>query len=196
MKQTKERPGVMVYFHLTEPLTDLNDSQFGRLMRALLEYAQYGVVPQFDEQLLTILWGFFRHASDVDKERYDQRCASARAAVNKRWGKDTAEYDPEQTIPKTEENTQAQTKAAADAHTQAPAAADKQTETVSDPKTAADPTHPTPAPSQNMSPAWGKMMNALYRLEQDKQQEARKQVEDRELLDAVRRKRQEIGLPV
>ncbi len=191
MNKTKERPGVMVYFHLMEPLAALSDGDFGDMIRALMAYAQYGVIPEFTDPGKQIAWGYLRHAADVDQERYDRRCAQAREASQKRWSKDADEC---QRYPNTETISQADKKADADAQTQASASADKQTEPVSDPKTAAGPTHPTPGPSQNMSPAWGKMMNALYRLEQDKAKAA-KQVEDQQLLDAVRKKRQEIGLP-
>ncbi len=201
MKRTKDRPGVMLYFHNGQALSGLSDPQFGRLIRALLEYAQYEVIPCFDDPILTALWPFLRHASDVDRERYEQRCAQARSAVNKRWGKDAAEYEPISTIPKeeTEPEAQAERKTDADAQTTAPAPADNQTEPsskpASDPEPEAEPDtiRITAGPSQNMSPAWGRMMNALYRLEQDKAKAA-KQVADQQLLDAVRRKRQQEGL--
>ncbi len=174
MNKTKERPGVMVYFHLMEPLAALSDQDFGDIIRALMAYAQYGVIPEFTDPGKQIAWGYLRHAADVDQERYDRRCAQAREASQKRWGKDA---DGCQRYPNTEAVSQADKKADADAQPQASPSADQQTDSISKPASATetaanpDPKPITPGPSQNMSPAWGKMMNALYRLEQDKLQE-------------------------
>ena len=44
MEKTKQRPGVMMYFHLTEPLRCLPKEDFADLMWAVLDYAQYGVL--------------------------------------------------------------------------------------------------------------------------------------------------------
>ena len=140
MEKTKQRPGVMVYFHLTEPLRCLPREDFADLMWAVLDYAQYGVLPQFENPMLQMSWGYLQHAADVDKERYELRCQNAKAAIQKRWSKqeDTNVYDRIPKIPYT--NTQADTDthtdtnadADADADTQASASASTQTETTAD----------------------------------------------------------------
>ena len=145
MEKTKQRPGVMMYFHLTEPLRCLPREDFADLMWAVLDYAQYGVLPQFENPMLQMSWGYLQHAADVDKERYEERCAQAKVASAKRWGKDATGTDRMRTVPKYNTNTQADTdtdtetypNADADADTQASASASTQTETTpnTDPKT-------------------------------------------------------------
>ena len=143
MEKTKQRPGVMVYFHLTEPLRCLPREDFADLMWAVLDYAQYGVLPQFENPMLQMSWGYLQHAADVDKERYEERCAQAKVASAKRWGKDATGTDRMRTVPKYNTNTQADTdthtdtNADADANTQASATASTQTETTpnTDPNT-------------------------------------------------------------
>ena len=140
MEKTRQRPGVMVYFHLTEPLRCLPREDFADLMWAVLDYAQYGVLPQFENPMLQMSWGYLQHAADVDKERYELRCQNAKAAIQKRWSKqeDTNVYDRIPKIPYT--NTKADTdtdtetypNADADADTQASASASTQTETTAD----------------------------------------------------------------
>ena len=151
MEKIKQRPGVMVYFHLTEPLRCLPREDFADLMWAVLDYAQYGVLPQFENPMLQMSWGYLQHAADVDKERYALRCQNAKSAIQKRWNKqeDTNVYDRIPKIPYTYTNTQpesdTQTNADADANTNASASANTQTTT--DPDTHTD--TPTDTPSAN-----------------------------------------------
>ena len=134
MEKTKQRPGVMIYFHLTEPLRCLPKEDFADLMWAVLDYAQYGVLPQFENPMLQMSWGYLQHAADVDKERYEERCAQAKVASAKRWGKDASGTDRMRTVPKYNTNTEAQTEthtetnADADANTQASASANTNTQ--------------------------------------------------------------------
>ncbi len=194
MKQTKERPGVMVYFHLVEPLAALDDVQYGKLMRALMEYARFGTVPQFQDPMLALLWGYFRNAADVDQERYDQRCAQAREAIAKRWGKDTTVYEriPNTNTDTTTEantNSDTDTKAAAEAPTHASAAANTatktnpetttqtsaQTETPTQAGTAPPPLLMEPVatpPRMANSPSWAKMRQASVLRREGEEHEA------------------------
>ena len=157
MEKTKQRPGVMVYFHLTEPLRCLPREDFADLMWAVLDYAQYGVLPQFENPMLQMSWGYLQHAADVDKERYEERCAQAKVASAKRWGKDATGTDRMRTVPKYNTNTQADTdthtdtNADADANTQASASASTQTETT--PNT--DPNTPEEGQRAEVGPAAG-----------------------------------------
>ncbi len=147
MEKNKQRPGVMVYFHLTEPLRRLPKEDFADLMWAVLDYAQYGVLPQFENPMLQMSWGYLQHAADLDKERYELRCQNAKAAIQKRWNKqeDTNVYDRIPKIPytntetnsDTETHTNTKTNADADANTQASASANTQTQT--DTQTETDP---------------------------------------------------------
>lgn len=64
-----ERPGIMFYFDMAEPLKGLSYEEKGRLLEAVLDYGQYGVVPEF-EGVLSIVWGFVRPKLDADAKRY------------------------------------------------------------------------------------------------------------------------------
>ncbi len=199
MGKNKERPGVMVYFHLMEPLSAMEDDQFGRMIRSLMEYAQYGIIPQFDDPAMTIAWGYLRHAADVDKERYAERCARAKEAIAKRWGKDTGVYDR---IPNTETDTdpsaEANKKATADAQTQASAVAGTQTTGkagAAPPPVLMEPVA-TP-PRMANSPSWAKMRQASVLRREGEDHEAWRQAqmeaftaENERLRQAIRMKRQ------
>lgn len=134
MQKNKQRPGVMMYFHLLRPMKCLPKEQFADLVWALLDYAQFGALPVFEDPMLQMSWGYLQNAADVDLERYETRCRNAKAAIEKRWqgNGNTVEYDGIPNIPNTKTKpdtmTKSKTKADADAITQASASAKTQTE--------------------------------------------------------------------
>ena len=65
------RPGVMLYFDMLEPIRVLPDEDKGRLLVAILEYGQDGVVPKFDG-ILALAWGFVKPKIDRDLDEYER----------------------------------------------------------------------------------------------------------------------------
>ena len=135
MQKNKQRPGVMMYFHLVRPMKCLSKEQFSDLIWALLDYAEFGALPVFEDPMLQMSWGYLQHAADVDLERYEKKKKNARDAIEKRWHGtgDTNVYDGIPNIPNTNTkaeavtNTKGKSKADADAHTNASASAKTQT---------------------------------------------------------------------
>ena len=64
------RPGIMLYFDILEPIKVLPDADKGRLLVAMLEYGQTGVVPVF-EGMLALAWGFVKPKIDKDEAEYN-----------------------------------------------------------------------------------------------------------------------------
>ena len=64
------RPGIMVYFNILEPIKGLSDEDRGKLLVAMLEYGQDGVVPNLEGPLVFV-WPFVRQMIDKDEQRYD-----------------------------------------------------------------------------------------------------------------------------
>lgn len=71
------RPGVMIYFSIRPALNYLNDEQLGQLLRAILDYAEYGERPDIVDPLLAMAWPFVVSGIDRDWEAY-------KAKVNKK----------------------------------------------------------------------------------------------------------------
>ena len=67
-----ERPGIILYFDMVEPLKVLGNEEKGQLLDAMLDYGQFGVIPEFDGYL-TVAWGFIRPKLDADAKRYRKR---------------------------------------------------------------------------------------------------------------------------
>ena len=69
MKKQKERPGIILYFDMAAPLKHLENEDKGRILNAMLEYGQYGVVPELDG-VLPIVWDCIKPKLDADALRY------------------------------------------------------------------------------------------------------------------------------
>lgn len=64
------RPGIMIYFDMLGPIRVLPDEDKGRLLVAMLEYGQSGVVPEFDG-MLALAWEFVKPKIDKDEAEYN-----------------------------------------------------------------------------------------------------------------------------
>lgn len=79
--------GVIMYFEILEQTKSLTNEQFGKLMRAVIEYNEHGVVPTFDEQILEISFNFIKASVDSNNERYKEKCEMNRQIALGRWHK-------------------------------------------------------------------------------------------------------------
>ncbi len=70
--KSKERPGVMLYFDAVRPaISRLDETQCGALLRAVVDYAQYGVVPELDP-MTGLAFDILVPKIDRDAERYEE----------------------------------------------------------------------------------------------------------------------------
>lgn len=81
MVREKGKPGVMLYFTLKTPLALLSMAQRGELFTAILDYAEFGIPPTFEDAMLQMAWGFIVPALDADDERYRTNCLKRRYAA-------------------------------------------------------------------------------------------------------------------
>lgn len=81
------RPGTMLYFDTRPCLKRLTNEQKGQLFEAILDYAEFSVVPDFGDDVgLSIAWDFIQPKIDRDNERYEQISKRRAEAAAKRWG--------------------------------------------------------------------------------------------------------------
>lgn len=78
------KPGVMIYFETGRAIKNLDYETKGRLFEAILEYAECGVVPEFDGNL-AVAWPFISDKIDRDSSRYEE-IKQKRAAAGKKGG--------------------------------------------------------------------------------------------------------------
>lgn len=68
-KKVVQPKGFMLYFDTRPALEQLNDSDRGKLILSMFDYAEYGAEPQL-EGLLGMAWAFLRPKIDRDFEAY------------------------------------------------------------------------------------------------------------------------------
>ena len=88
----RKKPGVMIYFELRGALQVLSNEDKGRLLDTILAYAEDGEAPDFEPGALAAIWALTKPRLDADAQRYADKCAKAKEAIDKRWS-NTDEYD-------------------------------------------------------------------------------------------------------
>lgn len=86
------RPGIMLYFDILGPIRLLPDSDKGRLLVAMLEYGQSGIVPEFDGAL-ALAWEFVKPKIDKDADEYNMSVLRRQYATSCRDRKRKGEPD-------------------------------------------------------------------------------------------------------
>lgn len=81
-----KQPGVMLYFEIRPCLNRLTCDEQGQLFHAILNYGEFGVIPDF-QGMLGIAWDFIQPRLDRDRERYEEQCMKSRYAAYTREAK-------------------------------------------------------------------------------------------------------------
>lgn len=74
-----ERPGMMIYFDKWEFIIKESDTICSAFLRAAIEYARHGVVPDFPDGY-KLAWNLIQQSIDKDKTRYDDISMSRKYA--------------------------------------------------------------------------------------------------------------------
>ena len=128
---TKQMPGVMLYFDRLSFLDRLDDAQTGRLFRAVIRYARDGEAPVIEDTMLGMAWDVLQPMLDYDAQRYAEVSEKRRLNALRRWEKAQANANASVCMPNTETTT-----------TTAPDSDQPETSTSPDP-------HPDSNPSSN-----------------------------------------------
>ena len=73
-----QRPGVMLYFDIAPAIKRLSAEESGLLLRAILDYAEQGVAPDFESDMLGLVWDLLQPRLDRDAARYEEKALKAR----------------------------------------------------------------------------------------------------------------------
>lgn len=90
------RPGVMIYFDIRSALNRLELDQIGELFLAILDYAEFGDVPDLDP-VVGMCFDMLKPKIDRDAERYQDRSTKNRwvryCGVEKAAGRDPLPFE-------------------------------------------------------------------------------------------------------
>ena len=80
------KPGVMFCFEIRPCIKRLTLEEKGQLFEAILDYGEYGVIPEVDGAV-GVAWDFIQQRLDRDTGRYDERVEQTKYAVAVREAK-------------------------------------------------------------------------------------------------------------
>ena len=80
------KPGVMFYFEIRPCITRLTLEEKGQLFEAILDYGEYGAIPEVDGAV-GVAWDFIQQRLDRDTGRYDEKVEQTKYAVAVREAK-------------------------------------------------------------------------------------------------------------
>ena len=82
MAKEKKKPGVLIYFDIAPAVKMLTDEQAGKMFKAILEYSENGVFPEFqkEDDVIRVLLTFIKPHIDKDTEAYNTKVESRKYA--------------------------------------------------------------------------------------------------------------------
>lgn len=106
MAKKTERQGFVLYHSLRKPLEMLDDAQRGKLLLAILNYSELGVVPDFQDAVIDMAFAFIRDKLDRDADAYKDKCEK-RAIAGSNGGKQRVANQANATFAKQNQANQA-----------------------------------------------------------------------------------------
>ena len=77
----KDRPGFVVYFELRTSLELMTKEQIADLFLAMMNYCEYGELPQTDDMIVKMCFNGLKSRMDSDRENYYQTISQRKYAV-------------------------------------------------------------------------------------------------------------------
>ncbi len=91
----KEKKSFLIYLDWENLLKPMTKEQVGELFCAVFDYNKNGVVPEFEDKLLSGVFSFMQSRFDDDKEKYEKICQRNSEYAKKRWEKAKQESEPQ-----------------------------------------------------------------------------------------------------
>ena len=83
-----EHKSLLIYLDNENMLDCLTDEEAGKVMKALIHYANSGEIPQFEERAMIMAFSKMRQDADRNEKSYAERCAKNReTAIKREWQK-------------------------------------------------------------------------------------------------------------
>ena len=76
-----DRPGFMLYFDIRPALQRMNNEERGQWLAAVIDYAEFGVIPSELDNMAGMAFDMFRPRIDQDAKRYSDKVLQSKYAV-------------------------------------------------------------------------------------------------------------------
>ncbi len=83
-----EKQSFILYHSIRKPLELLDDEQAGKLLKAILNYSEYGEEPETEDGMISMAFAFIRNSLDKDTEAWEEK-SQRRAEAGSKGGKQT-----------------------------------------------------------------------------------------------------------
>ena len=80
-----------MYCELRNQLKYYDDAEVGQLLRAVLEYGATGVLPEFKDRGMAVIWSNIQEKIDRDRQKYSQQIGSRRYSSYCRYARQRGE---------------------------------------------------------------------------------------------------------
>lgn len=87
------KTSTIFYHEWRDIFRELSLEEIGAMTLAILDYDSDGTLPDFKDRTMKALFRQFKISVDNNQKKWEDRCEKNRKNINKRWGKDTNEYD-------------------------------------------------------------------------------------------------------
>ena len=100
----KEKKSFLIYCDWEGLLKPMTKEQAGELLFAMFDYNKNGVVPEFEDKLLSGVFSFMQSRFDDDNKRYEKVCKQNAEYAKKRWEKERKKAELENDNEKKDES--------------------------------------------------------------------------------------------
>ena len=84
----KEKKSFLIYCDWEGLLSPMTKEQVGELFLGIFDYNKNGIVPEFDDKLLSGVFSFMQSRFDDDNKKYERICKQNAEYAKKRWEKE------------------------------------------------------------------------------------------------------------
>lgn len=86
----KKKPGVLLFYDEWRPiLNNLNSEETNTFFRATIDYAEYGIIPVFEDRALEIAWNQILNSIDRNSKSYSEKIMRSKFGGFKKSWKDS-----------------------------------------------------------------------------------------------------------
>ena len=85
----KKVPAILIHMDWIETIKCLSHEQIGKFFVAMLDYANTGNEPEFEDNFMRALFTSFKKQIDRDRKSYEEKCKKNSESAKMRWAKET-----------------------------------------------------------------------------------------------------------
>ena len=78
MAESEKKQGFIVFYDTMDALEEYTEAEVGSFIRAMEQFARYGVVPDFDDRGLRVLWKYAQQSLERSEAAYQKKCQQNR----------------------------------------------------------------------------------------------------------------------